>query len=141
MAEPPRGQDRPEGRVRGTATVLVVEDEVSVRELEALILRELGYTVLEAASGSEALRTMQDLASEVDLALIDVVMPEMSGMELASRLEVLRPGVKVLFVSGYPTDTIVLEGELNSRATFLQKPFGGEVLARAVREALDSTGS
>ena len=124
--------------LKGTETVLVVEDEPSIRTLAARILREQGYTVLEASNGAEALRMDQEFAGEIHLVLTDVVMPEMSGKALSSQIEAARPGIKVLYVSGYTSDVIVHHGVLGSDVSFLQKPFTEDALARKVREVLDS---
>ncbi len=122
---------------RGSETILLVEDEPSVRGLAVQILRENGYRLLEAANGNEALRMAQEYAGEIHLLLTDVVMPQMGGKELANRLKTLRPGMKVLFTSGYTDDAIVHHGVLNSGIDFLQKPFSPETLAQKVREILD----
>jgi CheY-like chemotaxis protein len=124
--------------LRGSETVLVVEDEPSVRALAARILRERGYTVLEAPNGKEALRTAQEFAEKIHLVLTDVVMPEMSGKALVSQIEAARPGIKTLYISGYTDDAIVHHGILESNVAFLQKPFSKDGLARKVREVIDS---
>jgi PAS domain S-box-containing protein len=122
----------------GTETVLLVEDETSVRTLTARILREQGYTVLEASSSREALREAREYDGEIHLILTDVVMPEMSGKILASQIEAERPGIKSLFVSGYTDDAIVRHGILESNVVFLQKPFTVSMLTSKVRETIDS---
>jgi PAS domain S-box-containing protein len=133
-AKPEEVDDLP----RGTETVLLVEDEPAVRVVAVQTLQEQGYTVLEAANGDEALRVAQERAEEaIHLLLTDVVMPRMSGKELASQLKTIRPGLKVLFISGYTDNAIIHNGVLEPGIAFLQKPFTPEVLARKVREVLD----
>ena len=121
-----------------SGSVLVVEDEPSVRTLSARVLREQGYTVFEASNGVEALRMEQESPGEIHLVLTDMVMPEMSGKALVSQIEAARPGIKVLYVSGYASDVIVYHGVLSLDVPFLQKPFTEDALARKVREVLDS---
>jgi two-component system cell cycle sensor histidine kinase/response regulator CckA len=123
----------------GSETVLTVEDEASVRSITARVLTELGYRVLEAANGEDALRVAQKHDGPIHLLVTDVVMPQMGGGELAGRMATMRPEVKVLFVSGYTDEAIVRAGILNRRAAFLQKPFTTAALARKVRETLDRT--
>jgi PAS domain S-box-containing protein len=123
---------------RGEETILLVEDDVGVRTLEVQVLRQQGYTVLEAADGEEALHLAQTHAEDIHLLLTDVVMPHMSGRELANRLETIRPGTKVLFTSGYTDNTIAHHGMLDPGIAFLQKPFGPLALTRKVREVLDN---
>jgi len=116
--------------IRGTETLLLVEDEGSVRTLSRTILESRGYTVLEASGPREALETARRHEGPIHLVVTDVVMPEMSGWDLAAELSSLRPGVRVLYMSGY-SDRAVAEGSV-----FLQKPFTPDVLGRKVREAL-----
>jgi CheY-like chemotaxis protein len=118
--------------------VLLVEDEPSVRDLALRLLNQQGYKVLEAANGEEALRVVQEHAGEkIHLLLTDVVMPQMGGKELANRLKLLRPDVKVLYTSGYTDDAIVHHGVLEPGTHFLQKPFSPKTLSHKVREVLD----
>ncbi len=124
--------------LRGTETVLVVEDESSVRALAVRILRERGYTVIEASNGREALRTAQEYADKIHLVVTDVVMPEMNGKVLVSQIEAARPGIRAVFISGYAENAIVHHGILESNIAFLQKPFAGNALASKVREVIDS---
>ena len=123
---------------RGPETVLLVEDEESVRQLAALALRDFGYRVLTASGGKEALRLMADNSSDVRILVTDVVMPEMSGREIAESLVATYPALKVLFVSGYTDDAVVLHGVQHSNVAFLRKPFTPSTLAAKVREVLDS---
>jgi PAS domain S-box-containing protein len=124
--------------LQGNETVLLVEDEPSMRTLAARILRAQGYTILHASNGEEALRIAHEFTGKIHLVLTDVVMPEMSGNTMASRLEAARPGIKVLFISGYPKNAIVHHGVLNPNVAFLPKPFTADALARKVRKVLDS---
>lgn len=123
---------------RGSETVLVVEDEAAVRILAGRILRDRGYTVLEAAEGTEALKQAQDHMGDIHLILTDVVMPGMSGRELVSEMVRIRPNMKVLYISGYTDRAIVHNGILDPDVAFLQKPFTIDGLARKVQEALKS---
>ncbi|MBW2121321.1 MAG: PAS domain-containing protein [Deltaproteobacteria bacterium] len=123
---------------RGSETVLLVEDELSVRNVTAGTLRAQGYTVLEASDGKEALAVArQHRDRRIDLLLTDVVMPQMGGRALAERLLAERPDTKVLFFSGYPGEAIVHHGVLDRGSAFLQKPFSPAGLAWKVREVLD----
>jgi CheY-like chemotaxis protein len=121
----------------GAETVLLVEDEDGVRALARTILQVNRYTVLEARDGTEALRLTSDWSRPIDLMVTDVVMPQLSGYQLADRLKPARPGMKVLFMSGYTDDAICPHRVLGPDAHFLQKPFTPDVLARKVREVLD----
>jgi PAS domain S-box-containing protein len=123
---------------RGDETVLLVEDDPSVRDLALRLLRQQGYTVLEAANGVEALHVAQEHGGEkIHLLLTDVVMPQMGGKELADQLKIFRPDVKVLYTSGYTDDAIVHHGVLEPGTHFLQKPFSLKTLSHKVREILN----
>ena len=122
---------------RGGETVLAVEDNKDVRRMAAQILRRQGYRVLEAANGGEALLVCEKLKEEIHLLLTDVVMPGMSGRELAQRLSFLRPEMKILYMSGYSDDSIASYGILNEKVGFIPKPFSLEALVNRVREVLD----
>ncbi len=121
----------------GTETVLLVEDEDSVRDLCFQILERLGYKVLRGANGTEAIAVGQKYAEQIDLLLTDVVMPGMSGAELAKKLVLQDPKMKVLFTSGYTDEAITRHGILDEGVSFIGKPYTPLALARKVREVLD----
>jgi len=123
---------------RGTETVLLVEDESSVRSMAVRILREQGHRVLEACTGEEALRLVREMKNEeISLLLTDLVMPHMGGQELARRVRAERPDIKVLFFSGYTDEAAVRHGVLDPGSAFLQKPFSPAALVRKIRKLLD----
>ncbi|HTS60589.1 MAG TPA: ATP-binding protein, partial [Candidatus Acidoferrales bacterium] len=128
---------QPSGRVHGSETILVVEDEEGVRLLVRRSLETLGYKVLEARNGRDALRVYQEHGGVISLVVTDVVMPEMHGQELAARLKRMQPGLKVIYISGYPADAIGQFGVVNNDSHFLGKPFTSTALAQKVREVLD----
>ncbi len=128
----------PARAARGSETILVVEDEEIVRSLTREILESHGYVVLEAGSGTDALRFAEQHAGDIHLILTDVVMPQMSGRDLAERVATRRPGIKVLYMSGYTDYAISHAGIHDVGAPYLQKPFTLESLTRKVREALES---
>jgi len=134
--EPARAAEATESP-RGTETILLAEDEPMLRRIGVRVLEGQGYRVLEAANGVEALRVAAGHAGRIDLLLTDVVMPQMGGRELADRLRVGRPGIKVLFTSGYTNDSVVRHGVTDHSVPFLQKPFVPSSLARKVRAVLD----
>jgi DNA-binding NtrC family response regulator len=117
--------------------VVLVEDDDAVRELARSVLAEHGYTVLDARDGDEALRICEQYPGVIHLLVTDVVMPQTSGQQVAERLQALRPGLKVLYFSGYTDNAIVHHGVLDADTAFLQKPFTPDALARKVREVLD----
>ncbi len=121
----------------GNETLLIVEDEDLVRALAVRVLRSFGYSCHQARDASEALRLVDDAETRVDLMVTDVVMPGMSGRELGDRLARLRPGIPVLYTSGFTDEDVIQRGMLEEGRPFLQKPFKPHELARAVREALD----
>jgi nitrogen-specific signal transduction histidine kinase/ActR/RegA family two-component response regulator len=124
---------------RGTETVLLVEDDLSVRGMAVRVLQTQGYTVLEATDGEDALRLVQEYTGgRIRLVVTDVVMPRMSGRELVERLVTVYPGLKVLYMSGYTDDAIIRHGVLEEGTPFLQKPFTVTDLARRVREVMDA---
>lgn len=124
--------------LRGWETILLVEDEDILRQLIKNALTMNGYTVLEARSSREALAICGGYREPIHLMLTDVVMPQMSGRELAQRLEQLRPEIKVLYMSGYAEDVLSRQGVLESSITFLQKPFRQYELTAKIREVLDA---
>ncbi len=125
---------------RGTETVLVVEDEDAVRRIVKIALESTGYRVVEARSGPEALEAARVNAGGFRAVVTDVVMPGMSGRELAERLRRDRPDLKVLYMSGYTDDAVMRHGIVESGVAFLQKPFSPLALARKVRDLLDTPG-
>jgi CheY-like chemotaxis protein len=127
-----------EGLQGGTETVLLAEDEPSVRGLMAHVLRGHGYTVLEAANGEEALAMARGDAAQIDLLLCDVVMPWMGGKELAVAFQDSFPAVRILFTTGYTDDSSIRHRAAEAGGRTLQKPFTAKELARTVRQALDA---
>jgi two-component system cell cycle sensor histidine kinase/response regulator CckA len=125
---------------RGTETVLVVEDEEMIRSLIRGILEPRGYTVLDAKCGDDALAIFEHHLDPIHLVLTDVVMPKMSGPELAQRLAFSHPETKVLFMSGYTNNEFAHSGMLNRNLAFIEKPFTPQVLAKKAREVLDGGG-
>jgi two-component system cell cycle sensor histidine kinase/response regulator CckA len=123
--------------VRGSETILLVEDEAGVRSFAKRALQRAGYVVLDAANGGEALLTVEQHVGPIHLLLTDVVMPRMSGRALAERLLVLRPELKVVYMSGYTENTIVHHGVLDDGTDFIPKPIALDVLTSRVREVLD----
>jgi len=135
---PPRAPDnRPGHPLRGTETILLVEDEEGVRKIARVSLETQGYKVLEAVGGTDAIRKAEQHPGPIELVLTDVVMPEMSGRQLADTLRVRYPGVKVLFMSGYTDDAVIRHGIIEQTGNFLQKPFAPLGLAKKVRAVLD----
>jgi CheY-like chemotaxis protein len=120
----------------GSETVLLAEDEEAVRRLAKTVLVNAGYTVFEAAIGSEAISIAEN-GKRIDLLLTDVVMPGTSGKELARNIQRLVPGIRVLYMSGYTDDAIVHHGVIDPGTPFLEKPFTPDSLLRKVREILD----
>ena len=124
----------------GTETILIVEDDEAIRTVTSAILRTLGYQIYPMASSAEALEMFSgENAPPFELLLSDIVMPGMGGRELADRLRAVKPGLRVLFMSGYVDDPIILKAVQDAAVPFLEKPFTRETLAKKVREALDAT--
>jgi CheY-like chemotaxis protein len=127
----------PTSLASGSETLLLVEDEAAVRALVARVLRRAGYTVLECANGADALRVAEDHEGRIDGVVTDVVMPGMSGPQLVEQLLPMRPGVRVLYMSGYTRDEIDQQGLATGGVGFIQKPMSPVALASAVRAVLD----
>ena len=140
LADRPRKPARLSPVKSGTATILLVEDELAVRRLASRLLRQQGYTVMEAANGLEALRIASNERQPIHLLLTDVVMPGMSGPELALHLGREHSTMKVIYMSGYADEVIDSHGVLADGMDFLQKPFTPHELTVRVRESLQSAG-
>lgn len=131
------GQKEPEIEfLGGSETILLAEDSDSLREMAKEYLESVGYSVLETSSGKEALQRAKDFDGTIHLLLTDVVMPEMSGPDLANEMMSIRPAIKIIFTSGYTDDTIARQGILDPSVTFIQKPYRPKALARKIREVL-----
>jgi PAS domain S-box-containing protein len=141
VAEDCKGANSSNVTVTGSETILVVEDEDAVRRAAERILRNAGYRVLGAANAPEALLLCERFGAHIDLLLTDVVMPQMSGRELADRLREERPSLTVLYTSGYTDDAIVRHGVLEAGTNFIGKPFAAAALAQKVRDVLDGRQS
>jgi len=137
LAEGYKRNVQPKSARRGTETILLVEDDKTVRDLVREVLRDYGYTVLVAVNGEDALSVAERHGAAIHLLLTDVVMPGMSGRILANRLSEARPEMKMLFMSGYTDDAIVHHGVLDADTRFIQKPFPPHALAQKVRDVLD----
>ena len=124
--------------LEGTETVLFVEDEEIVRDLGVRILEGLGYKVMQASNGDEAIARAMEYGDRIDLLMTDVVMPGMHGRELANRLTGIRPETRVLFTSGYTDNAIVHHGVLDEGVSFIGKPYSPSALAKKVRDVLDN---
>jgi len=123
---------------QGTETILVVDDEPAVKNFVAEILRNCGYTVLEAAHGHEAIFALKKHEGAVHLLLSDLMMKWMNGRRTAEEIRALQPEVKILFMSGYTDDAFVRQNQQEGKSFFLAKPFTPNALAVKVREVLDS---
>jgi PAS domain S-box-containing protein len=140
-APPPPSYKKPSGKKPrgGTETILVLEDDISVRHISVRMLRGLGYQVIEAANGDDAQRLLSENAGrKVDLLLTDLVMPQMSGRRFADSLRAAHPNIKVLFISGYLEESLQPSDRCEPEMFFLPKPFDADQLAAKVREALDN---
>jgi two-component system, cell cycle sensor histidine kinase and response regulator CckA len=120
----------------GGEIILLAEDSDPLREMAREYLESVGYTVIEAVSGKDALQRAKEFEGTIHVLLTDVVMPEMNGPELAKELTLLRPAIKVIFTSGYTDDAIARQGILDSTVAFVQKPYRPKALARKIREVL-----
>ena len=114
--------------------ILLVEDNPDVREAVGALLEAMGHTVVDACDGEDALRLFEKREHDFDLLVTDVIMPRMGGQEIASRILERRPGMKVLYMSGYPDNALVQDGILTDGINFLQKPFSAALLRKKVRE-------
>jgi two-component system, cell cycle sensor histidine kinase and response regulator CckA len=139
LKEPPERspQAPPSQRLSRNETILLVEDEDPVREVNTLLLESLGYRVLQVSDAEEALKLGQNKQVKIDLLFTDVMMPGMSGRELAEAFRALHPNIKMLFQSGYTDDIVVRQGVLQTEVPFLQKPFSIETLAKKIRNLFD----
>jgi two-component system cell cycle sensor histidine kinase/response regulator CckA len=124
--------------LRGSETILVVEDQDEVRMVTLDILRRFGYCVLEAGNAGEAITHCANLSQPIHLLLTDVVMPQINGRELAAKLSQMRPDMKILYMSGYAENAIIQDGVLGADIAYLQKPLVPDALGRRVREVLDA---
>jgi CheY-like chemotaxis protein len=120
----------------GSGVVLLVEDEEQVRDLASRMLESMGYEVVVARTPNEAVGLCESPERRIDLVLTDVIMPEMSGRELGCRLQALRPGIRLLYMSGYTADIVARRGILDGETHFLQKPFDRKALDEAIRKSL-----
>jgi two-component system, cell cycle sensor histidine kinase and response regulator CckA len=122
---------------KGDETVLFVEDDELVRKLNLKILQQLGYEVMHAENGKSALAIAETYEGSIDLLITDVIMPEMNGEELARKISVLKPDIRILFTSGYTEDVIAPHGVLAGDIHFIGKPYKPNQLAVKIREVLD----
>jgi len=132
----PLAEKEPAAALSGSETILFVEDDQNVRELVQVYLKQSGYHVIEASDGGQALEIAASYNGPIDLLITDVVMPRMSGREVATQMVNQRPGMKVLYVSGYTDDTVFRHGVLEGGVEFLQKPFNMTSLGKKIREVL-----
>lgn len=121
----------------GNETILLVEDEISVKDLAILMLERLGYNVISADTPGEEIKLAEKHMKEISLMMVDVVMPEMTGRELAEHVITFMPDLKVLYMSGYTDDVIAYHGVLDSNINFIQKPFSLNDMSAKIREILD----
>ena len=124
--------------LKGSEVILLVEDDETLGNMAAEVLRSAGYSVLEARNGMEALRVCFQQKDPIHLAVTDVIMPKMNGREVAEKLLELRPAIRILFISGYTDESIAHHGLLQHGAQFLQKPFTPKGLLETVRKVLDA---
>lgn len=117
--------------------MLLVEDDASVRTVAGRMLKNYGYTVQEAANGAEALHICAEYPNPIHLVITDIVMPDMNGKEIARRVAASRPGIGILYMSGYLDDTVLPDGVVKTVSGYIQKPFTEESLCSKVRSVLD----
>lgn len=127
------------GLMRGTETIMVVDDEINIVTMVSQILAELGYRVIAATSGREALKLSDQHSNKIDIILTDIIMPEINGTELVRLLRQKRPNMKALYMSGYATNAAMKIGVLKPNTAFLQKPFNPETLTHCIRKVLDAS--
>lgn len=138
LPKPHPQRPTPPGLAHGTETILFVEDDPALRKMAATLMGKLGYNVLVAADGLDALNQISVHGGErLDLLFTDLAMPRMNGSELADRVREINPKTKILFTSAFPEKAIVHQGVLNKGVALLQKPFTPSALAKKIREALD----
>ena len=135
--QPARQKETDAANFRGTETILLAEDSDSLREMAKEYLESVGYNVIGSASGKDALERAKEFDGIIHLLLTDIVMPEMSGPELAAEIAGFRPEIKIIFTSGYTDDAIARQGILDPTVAFIQKPYRPKALARKIREVLD----
>ena len=123
--------------LKGSETILLAEDDLSVKTTSVRILKNCGYRVLTASDGEEALRIAEQFKEPIHLLLTDVIMPKMDGLQLAQRIAALRPKIKIVFMSGYTTEALVQREIIEKNVPFISKPFEPQALAREVRRTLD----
>ena len=128
----------PQARGKGTETILLAEDEASVRRLLRRLLDANGYRVIEAADGREALRLLEQHGGSIDLLLTDIVMPGLNGRELSQKALASKPGLKVIYMSGYTDEALSDTGALGPGVSFLRKPLKLDTLSTRIREVLDA---
>ena len=136
LSPSPNGREQ-QMAARGHETILLVEDEDGVRRMTRMIFERNGYTVLEASNGLEGIAVAEAYSGTLHLLVTDLVMPSLSGREIADRLAARKPGLRILFMSGYTEDVIVQQGVASASADFIQKPFSIGALTQKVREVLD----
>jgi two-component system cell cycle sensor histidine kinase/response regulator CckA len=125
--------------LRGTATILLVKDEPAVLAVTKALLENLGYAVLTAAFPGEGVHIVESFSGTIDLILTDVIMPEMSGSDLALRVRGIQPGMRILLMSGYPGDVVCDSERMDDRMAFIQKPLSREALGRKLRKLLPAS--
>lgn len=133
----PRRRTGVPGFMGGSETILIAEDNDTVRGLTREVLRKAGYHVIEAVDGEEAIRLFEDRSEDIDLSILDVVMPKKNGREVYNEITLIRPDARVVFVSGYTADVIMDKGIYDGSVQFLAKPVSPTMLLKKVRELLD----